>query len=178
MRDQPADKALDILVDIARGFDGKDRSYLEALGTGATERSRRSTTGCARELGVKDDPIAWSGTFAWIAWRLHVPAAVPDLTARARVVEAVARRAPARAGYARLHQGPRRVEGHARVSRSRTARCVSRRRVWLLNRLSNDWADFGLRPALKTAGIYDPDTIMLREAVVPRPAGGSPGALD
>ena len=36
MRDQPADKSLDILVDIARGFDGQDRSYLEALGTGAT----------------------------------------------------------------------------------------------------------------------------------------------
>ena len=31
--------------------------------------------------------------------------------------------------------------------------------VWLLNRMSNDWADYGLRPALKAAGIYDPDTI-------------------
>ena len=29
-------RSLDILVDIARGYDGKDRSYLEALGTGAT----------------------------------------------------------------------------------------------------------------------------------------------
>src|SRR5207244_3320880 len=36
LRDQPAATALDILVDIARGFDGQDRTYLEALGTGAT----------------------------------------------------------------------------------------------------------------------------------------------
>ena len=27
---------LDILVNVARGYDGQDRSYLEALGTGAT----------------------------------------------------------------------------------------------------------------------------------------------
>src|SRR5688572_501432 len=30
MRDRPADKTLDILVDIAKGYDGQDRSYLEA----------------------------------------------------------------------------------------------------------------------------------------------------
>ncbi len=42
--------------------------------------------------------------------------------------------------------------------------------VWLLNRMSNDWADHGLRPALKAAGIYDPDTVVLRESIVPRPA--------
>src|SRR3954465_77169 len=36
MRDQPAEASLDILADVARGFDGQDRTYLEALGTGAT----------------------------------------------------------------------------------------------------------------------------------------------
>src|SRR5262249_32870536 len=38
---------------------------------------------------------------------------------------------------------------------------------WLLNRLSNSWADHGLRPALKAAGIYDPEAIALKEVVVP-----------
>jgi len=46
--------------------------------------------------------------------------------------------------------------------------------LWLLNRMSNDWANHGLRPALKTAGIYDPDSLKLREAVVPPPAAGLP----
>jgi len=41
---------------------------------------------------------------------------------------------------------------------------------WLLNRISSDWADYGLMPALKTAGIYDPETIVLKEIVVPKPA--------
>ena len=115
MRDQSADKSLNILVDVARGFDGQDRSYLEALGTGATGKEPALYDRLRKELGVKDDPLAWSGTFTWIAWRLHVPAAVTDLTARARVVEAVARRSQARPGYARLHQGSGRVQSHARV---------------------------------------------------------------
>ena len=115
MRDQPADKALDILVDIARGFDGQDRSYLEALGTGATGKEPALYERLHRETRVStDDPIAWPATFTWIAWRLHVPAAVADLSARARVVDAVARRPPARYGYARVHQRPGGVEGDAR----------------------------------------------------------------
>ena len=45
---------------------------------------------------------------------------------------------------------------------------------WLLNRMSNDWKDYELRPALKAAGIYDPDTIELREIVTPKPAADAP----
>ena len=42
LRDKPADASLDILVEIARGYDGQDRTYLEALGTGATEEGSRA----------------------------------------------------------------------------------------------------------------------------------------
>jgi putative heme-binding domain-containing protein len=45
---------------------------------------------------------------------------------------------------------------------------------WLLNRMSGDWSEFGLRPALKAAGIYDPDAITLRESVVPKPPADLP----
>jgi putative heme-binding domain-containing protein len=40
--------------------------------------------------------------------------------------------------------------------------------------MSNDWSDFGLAPALKTAGIYDPDAITFREAIVPPPPADLP----
>jgi putative heme-binding domain-containing protein len=40
--------------------------------------------------------------------------------------------------------------------------------------MSSDWADYGLRPALKAAGIYDPDTLTLSEVAVPRPAADLP----
>jgi len=52
---------------------------------------------------------------------------------------------------------------------------------WLLNRLSNSWAgpEHALRPALKAAGIYDPDAIVLKEVVAPPvPADLPPLAVD
>ena len=45
---------------------------------------------------------------------------------------------------------------------------------WLLNRMSNSWADHNLAAALKVTGIYDPDRIKLEEMVVPRPAANTP----
>jgi putative heme-binding domain-containing protein len=38
---------------------------------------------------------------------------------------------------------------------------------WVLNRLSNDWADHDLPPVLKQRRIYDPDTITLQSSEVP-----------
>ena len=49
-------RRLNILVDVARGYDGQDRSYLEALGTGATGKEPALYDRLRRELGVKDDP--------------------------------------------------------------------------------------------------------------------------
>ena len=157
LRDQPAATALNILVDIARGFDGKDRSYLEALGTGATGKEPALYERLQSDLGVKD-PIAWPATFTWLAWRLHVPAAVADLSARARspklspddrrfAVDTLAFVKDPAASKAMLDLSQ--PDSPAREQAT----------VWLLNRMSNDWADHGLRPALKAAGIYDPDTI-------------------
>ncbi len=165
MRDRPAAAALDILVEIARGFDGQDRAYLEALGTGATGKEPALYERLRRELGVKD-PESWSASFAWIAWRLHVPAAVPDLSARAR--------------SAKLSLADRRLAldtlaftNDPAASKAMLALAEPNSPMrdsatwWLLNRLSSDWKDYDLRPALKAAGIYDPDSITLKEVVVP-----------
>jgi putative membrane-bound dehydrogenase-like protein len=173
MRDQPADKSLGILTDIARGFDGKDRSYLEALGTGATGKEPALYDRLHRELGVKDDPIAWSSTFTWIAWRLHVPAAVTDLSARAgssKLSLAERRLALDTLAFVNDPAASKAMLGFAEPNSPLREQAT----VWLLNRMSNDWADYGLRPALKTAGIYDPDTLTLKESIVPRPAADLP----
>jgi putative membrane-bound dehydrogenase-like protein len=173
MRDQADDKALGILVDIARGFDGKDRSYLEALGTGATGKEPALYDRLHRELGVKDDPIAWSGTFTWIAWRLHVPAAVSDLSARAQSPKlSLADRSFALDTLAFIKDpaASKAMLGFAKPDSPLRQPAT----LWLLNRMTNDWADYGLPPALKTAGIYDPDTLTLKEAVVPPPPANLP----
>jgi putative membrane-bound dehydrogenase-like protein len=173
MRDQPAATALDILVDVARGFDGQDRSYLEALGTGATGKEPALYERLRRELGVTDDATAWSGTFARLAWRLHVPAAVTDLSTRARSSKlSLADRRLALDTLAFIKD-----PAASKVMLSLAEPNSSLREPatwWLLNRMSNDWTDHGLRPALKAAGIYDPESIALREAVVPPPPADLP----
>jgi putative membrane-bound dehydrogenase-like protein len=173
MRDQPAAAALDILVDITRGYDGQDRSYLEALGTGATGKEAALYERLRRELGITDDPISWSGTFARIAWRLQVPAAVSDLSARARsskLSAAERRLALDTLAFIKDPAASKAVLGLAQADGPLREPAT----WWLLNRMSNDWADHGLRPALKAAAIYDPESIALREVVVPQPPADLP----
>jgi putative membrane-bound dehydrogenase-like protein len=173
LRDLPADKTLDILVDIARGYDGQDRSYLEALGTGAEGKEPALYDRLKRDLGVKDDPLTWSPAFARIAWRLHVPAAVPDLARRAgasTLSPADRRLALDTLAFVKDPAAPKAMltlaDAKSEVREPAT--------WWLLNRMSSDWANYELRPALKAAGIYDPDAITLREIVVPPPAPDLP----
>jgi putative membrane-bound dehydrogenase-like protein len=166
LRDQPAAKTLDILVDIARGYDGKDRSYLEALGSGATNKEPALYDRLRRDLGANADPVAWTATFTSIAWRLHVPAAVADLTARAQSPKlSLAERRFALDTLAFVKDPAASKAMLAIAGANGPLREPAT--VWLLNRVSSDWADYGLRPELKTAGIYDPDAITLKEAVVP-----------
>jgi putative membrane-bound dehydrogenase-like protein len=166
MRDLPADKTLDILVDIARGFDGKDRSYLEALGTGASGKEAALYDKVRQALAIKDDPLAWPETFTWITWRLHVPAAVPALTARAQSPKLSAADRRFAIDTLAFVTDPSASKAMLTLAAPNSPMRESAT-LWLLNRFSNDWKDYGLRPALKDAGIYDPDAITLKEIVMP-----------
>jgi putative membrane-bound dehydrogenase-like protein len=168
LRDVPADKSLAILVDIARGYDGQDRSYLEALGTGATGKEPALYDRLKRDLNVPSDPLKWSPSFARITWRLHVPASVADVTARAKS-DALA------AADRRFAVDTLAFTKDPAASKSMLALAAPNSALrdmatwWLLNRMGNDWAaaEYNLQPALKAAGIYDPDTITLKEIVTP-----------
>jgi putative heme-binding domain-containing protein len=178
MRDVPAAASLDLLVEIARGFDGEDRVYLEALGTGATGKEAALYDRLRRDLAVGADPLAWSPAFARVAWRLHVPAAVPDLLARAR--------------SPRLSIADRRLALDTLAFTDTTAASQAMLALaapaspdrematwWLLNRLSNNWADHNLLPAMKAAGVYDPEAIALQQIVVPEAPADLPAlAID
>jgi putative membrane-bound dehydrogenase-like protein len=167
LRDQKAPAVLDILVDIAKGYDGQDRSYLEAFGTGASGKEAALYARLQPTLGSKD-PIAWSPAFTRIAWRLHVPAAVADLTARAKSTTlSLADRRFALDTLAFVNDP---AASQAMLSLAEPNSPLREPATfWLLNRMGSDWAapEYGLRAALKANGIYDPDTITLKEIVTP-----------
>jgi putative heme-binding domain-containing protein len=177
LRDQPAAVSLDILVDLARGFDGKDRSYLEALGTGASGKEIALYERLRHELRVPSDPVAWPAAFSWLGWRLHVPATVADFAARARSAKLPLedrRRAMDALAFIDV---PAASDAMLKLAGS-NGPLRELAIWWLLNRSSNAWADHNLQTALKVTKIYDPDTIRLEAVAAPPPAQAPDPAID
>ncbi|AMY12419.1 putative membrane-bound dehydrogenase domain protein [Luteitalea pratensis] len=165
MRDRAAELALPILADVARRFDGLDRSYLEALGTGATHKEAALYDLLRREMGT-GDPRAWSDAFAWIAWRLHPPTSV-DAFARRAAAAALPIDARRRAMDALAFVHTRAAATEMVELAASEGPLKESATWWVLNRTSNDWADHDLLPTLKRRGIFDPDTVRLQSVIVP-----------
>ncbi|BCS35424.1 hypothetical protein TBR22_A46510 [Luteitalea sp. TBR-22] len=165
MRDRPAQVAVPILAKVAAGFDGTDRSYLEALGTGASGKEATLYDTLKRTMGTGPSS-RWSDAFAWIAWRLHPPTAVDALATRASAATlSLERRRRAMDALAFIDT---RAASAAMIDIATTRGPLKEAATWwVLNRLSNDWADHDLLPILKQRRLYDPDTITLQTAVVP-----------
>ena len=120
-RSSPPPQSLGILVDIARGFDGQDRSYLEALGTGATgkeaalyDRLRRELRRAERSRGVAED-VRVDGVAPALA------GGGAGLRGPGAIVETLAGRPPSGDRRARLH---RRVPGRGRDAQDRAPKRV------------------------------------------------------
>lgn len=82
VRDIPFEEKKELLVNLARTYDGEDRWYLEAIGT-AAEGDEDQLYRLLRERFSPGDPAGWSDRFAGLAWRLHPPVAVDALYQRA-----------------------------------------------------------------------------------------------
>ncbi len=82
LRDLPLADTREILANLARGYDGADRHYLEAFGK-ACAGHEEEVYAMLKTALVQPDPQQWNDAFAGIAWRLHPASAVADLQARA-----------------------------------------------------------------------------------------------
>jgi len=166
MRDQPLERSSEILLKLAQGFDGQDRTYLEAWGTGATGKESHVYDATKAKLGHAD-PLKWSDKFAWLAWRLHPAQSVADFKVRAlsaSLDDANRKRALTAIGYnATQEAADAMLEVAAKTDKTVKAEAL----WWLLNRKDSSWKDFGVNAALKARGIYDPDAVELTEALIP-----------
>ncbi len=80
LRDIPASESIDVLVSLARSFDGNDRSYLESWGIGCTGKE----AAIFERLAAGQSPESWTPVTARLIWRLMAPDAVPGWLARGK----------------------------------------------------------------------------------------------
>ncbi len=175
LRDLSFDLSKDLLVTIARGYDGKDRSYLEAFGTGATGKETEVYAAVKSAMG-HDDARQWSDAFAGIAWRLHPAAAVDDFLTRFQSEAlSIAQRRQALDAIAFVRT---KHAAHAMLTAAQIDSPLKSQAVWwLMNRANNDWKDHDLMPELKARGIYDPAKVVIQEVVTPEPDEAQKNAL-
>jgi putative membrane-bound dehydrogenase-like protein len=173
LRDVPAADSVAILAQLAKGFDGKDRAYLDALGIGSTAKEKEVYAAVVKDAGA---PEAWSETMAWIAWRLGSVEAVPALKARALSGKIGAQQKKlAMDGLAFIQD---RSAAQAMIELAGTTGFPHKAMAtwWCMNRMNNEWKDFGVREALKAAGVYDPDKVVIQPIAAP-PAPAEPSKL-
>ena len=82
LRGLPLETIRPYLLELAAGFDGQDRTYLEAIGLAAEPYADALYPDLKMRLG--DEPRNWSPAFAELVWRLHPTSALPDLAAHCR----------------------------------------------------------------------------------------------
>ena len=173
MRDFKGPEAIANLVTVARGFDGKDRAYLEAIGLGSTGREAEVYDAIAKVMGAA--PAAWSPAFAALTWRLHPPQSVPGVVARLRGGKLSSDEA--RFALTGLAFTPSAAAATAMIELSQDKGFVHRELAnwWVMNRKGNLWKAHDVDALLKARGLYDPDKVVLTPVdLLPEAPGAKP----
>lgn len=151
MRYRNFEEAKDVLVAVAKGFDGKDRSYLESFGLGAGHHTEELWKALVEEM-KPGDAKDWTDAFARLTWRLMPKSAIGALAERAKE--------PALAEEARKLA----VDSIAFINSKESADALillaadgspvrDQASWWLRNRAEGEWASMNLTPILKEKGI-------------------------
>jgi putative membrane-bound dehydrogenase-like protein len=173
VRDVGSAASLPILVQVAKGFDGKDRAYLDALGIGAYNKEAELYAALAKDAGEAE---SWSDQMSWIAWRLGAVAAVPALKTRATSPVITGPMKKLAMDALAFIQDKSAASAMIALAGDKAFPHKSMATWWLLNRVNNEWKDFGVREALKESGVYDPDKVVIQPMPAP-PAPTEPSKL-
>ena len=169
-------EAKDLLLTLAKGYDGKDRSYLEAWGTGATDKEAQLYTALAATNSEKD-PVKWSPAYAGLVWRLTPVPAAGDFAKRAA---AKSLSIPDRlAATTALGLNPSKEAAFALLDLAKDSEGPVKAHAfwWILNYKDSRWKDYHLDEPLKSRGIYDAEKVELVGSIVePAPPTKLPSA--
>jgi putative membrane-bound dehydrogenase-like protein len=165
MRDVPRAQSQRILVELAKRFDGRDRTYLEAFGTGCEGKEADVYRSLAKTSGTSAE--SWPDSFAWIAWRLHPAEAVADFKTRALSTRLGATQRKLMMDAIAFVKSRDAALAMVELAGSKTFPFQGHAVWWLFNRKGNDWRQFGVEEVMKERGLYDPDKVQLVEVTMP-----------
>jgi hypothetical protein len=144
-----------VLLSIARGYDGADRTYLEAFGIGCAGKESEIFDLIASDT-ASADPLKWSAAFAGIAWRLHPPQTVPAFKARALAASLPLK--DRKAALVALGFIPTRdaAEAVAEIAAQTTNDIRADAIWWLLHGKDQQWKGMGVAERLQLISPHEP----------------------
>ena len=161
----PADKAVPILIELARRLDVSDKNSIAAFGIGSANKQDAVWSAVKSEL-AKDGAEAWSPEVERIAWLLHPASAVQEFLDRAastKVSQASRSLAVESLSFVETKEAALAMIKLS-VAGSPSA---SEAKGWALMRMTGSWAAFDIRKELKNAGVYDADKVVVTPIEVP-----------
>ena len=178
LRDVPLAESRALLLTLARGYDGVDRAYLEAWGTGCTGKEQEIYAALAASAPGADAQ-KWPASFANLVWRLTPAGAEPALAARAgssTLSESDRLGAVTALGFIPTREAS---DALLNLAEKGSGAVKTHALWWILNYKDSRWAGNGLDAALKTRGLYDAEKVTVTPSVVPAPAANTlPPAAD
>jgi len=172
LRQIPFAQSGELLLKLAHGYDGEDRTYLEAWGIGCTGKEREVYASLAAAQSEKD-ATRWPRAYTRLLWRLTPVAAAGDFARRAQasgLSEADRLEAVTALGFM---PGREAVDALLDLAQHASSPLVKEHAYWwLLNYRESRWAGLKVSESLKQRGLYDPDSIILTEMIVPPPLTG------
>jgi putative membrane-bound dehydrogenase-like protein len=143
LRDVPLAQCQNLLLTLARGYDGADRAYLEAFGIACDRKEDAIYPLLLDKLG-SGDPLHWSDAMTGLAWRLHPRASLDAFVARAKsptLSSAAHLQALTAIAFIKDEQAAVAMD-QLRTSGPSDVKPVAQ--WWLKTRGGNDWKDFAV----------------------------------
>ena len=166
LRDSDATTAIPLLVELAASYDGQDRNYLEAWGTGAT--GKEAAVFAAIEASTDSRFQRNSSRYIDLAWRLTPDSYVAKFAARASdqsLADEERLQSLTALGFISTQAA---ADGVLSVYENSNGIVEETALWWMLNYMNLRWADTDLAAKIKAKGIYDPATVTVVPNVHPK----------
>jgi putative heme-binding domain-containing protein len=172
LRDFKTPDAVALLVTIAQQFDGQDRSYLEAIGLGSTDREAVVHAAIAKVMAKP--ALEWTPAYAWLTWRLHPASAVRDVRARllsGKLNEIELKRELTTLAFTRSAEAAGTM---VELSLNKSFAQADLAKWWLGNRKASLWKAFDVDAIVKARGGDASAAKLVGSDLPPEPAGAKP----